>query len=64
MVRMEEMRQSNEIVRQAMDNLPGGKFLADVPGVTLPPIEEVLSNKEARKRHFLFIAKGIRPPCW
>ena len=62
MVRIEEMRQSNEIVRQAIDNLPAGKFLADVPDVTLPPIEEVLSNKEARKRHFLFVAKGIRPP--
>ncbi len=62
MVRIEEMRQSNEIVRQAIDNLPAGKFIADVPDVTLPPIKEVLSNKEARKRHFLFIAKGIRPP--
>lgn len=52
MVRIEEMRQSNEIVRQAISNLPKDKFIADVPDVTLPPIEEVISNKEARKRHF------------
>ena len=61
-VRIEEMRQSNEIVRQAIDNLPAGRFIVDAPGIALPPKSEVKSNAAARKNHSKLIAKGICPP--
>ncbi|MFQ6033002.1 MAG: NADH-quinone oxidoreductase subunit D, partial [Candidatus Zixiibacteriota bacterium] len=47
LVRLEEMRQSLRIVRQALDGIPEGDFVERVPGVVLPPKEEVLSNIEA-----------------
>ena len=61
-VRIEEMRQSNEIVRQAMDNLPSGKFTADAPGVTFPPKEELKSSMESLIHQFKIITEGICPP--
>ena len=41
LVRLEEMRQSNEITRQAMDNLPKGEYIADIPDVALPKKEDL-----------------------
>lgn len=63
MVRIEEMRQSNEIVRQAMDNLPAGKINADAPDVVLPPKEELKSSMESLIHHFKIVTDGICPPA-
>jgi NADH-quinone oxidoreductase subunit D len=62
-VRIEEMRQSNEIVRQAMDNLPSGKSIADAPGVTFPPKEELKSSMESLIHQFKIVTEGICPPA-
>ena len=61
-VRLEEMRQSNEIVRQAMDTIPKGKFIADLPDVTLPPKENLKKSMEAMIHHFKVVTDGICPP--
>ena len=61
-VRLEEMRQSNEIVRQAMDIIPKGKFIADLPDVTLPPKENLKKSMEAMIHHFKVVTDGICPP--
>ena len=61
-VRLEEMRQSNEIVRQAMDTIPKGKFIADLPDVTLPPKENLKKSMEALIHHFKVVTDGICPP--
>ena len=61
-VRLEEMRQSNEIVRQAMDTIPKGKFIAELPDVTLPQKENLKKSMEALIHHFKVVTEGICPP--
>ncbi len=62
LVRLEEMRQSLKIVQQALDGIPQGDFVARVPGVVLPPKEEVLSRIEALIFHFKLVVEGFCPP--
>jgi len=63
LVRLEEMRQSLRIVKQALDGIPQGDFLTRVPGVVLPPKEEVLSTIEALIFHFKLVVEGFCPPA-
>ena len=55
MVRQEEMWQSLNIIRQAIDKLPDGPFHAKVPEFYLPPKEEVYNNMEALIYHFKIV---------
>lgn len=61
-VRIEEMRQSNSIVHQALNLIPKGDFLAKIPNVTLPSKEDVETKMESMISHFKFITDGIQPP--
>ena len=61
-VRIEEMRQSNSIVHQALNLLPKGDFLARIPNVSLPSKEDVETKMESMISHFKFITDGIQPP--
>ena len=63
LVRMEEMRQSLRIMKQAMEGMPEGPYLADVPGVVLPPKPDVLTKMEALIFHFKIITEGFRVPA-
>lgn len=57
--RMEEMRQSNRIIRQCLDKLPDGPVMApDAPKFTLPPKDKVLNDMESMIHHFVLITKG------
>jgi NADH-quinone oxidoreductase subunit D len=62
LVRVEEMRQSLRIVKQALDGIPHGDFVARVPGVVLPPKEQVVSNIESLIYHFKLVVEGFCPP--
>ena len=62
LVRLEEMRQSLRIVQQALDGMPEGPYRAHVPGVVLPPKEDVLSKMESLIFHFKIITEGFKPP--
>ena len=62
LVRVEEMRQSIRIVKQALDGIPAGDYVARVPGVVLPPKEEVMSNIEALIFQFKLVVEGFTPP--
>jgi NADH-quinone oxidoreductase subunit D len=62
LVRIEEMRQSLKIVKQALDGIPEGDHVAYVPGVVLPPKEEVLKNIEALIFQFKLVVEGFSPP--
>ena len=62
LVRIEEMRQSLRIAEQALDGLPEGDFMVRVPGVTLPPKEEVFNSMEALIFHFKTVVEGFSPP--
>ncbi len=48
-VRIEEMRQSTRIIEQALDKLPEGPVMADVPRVIKPPVGEVYSRVESSR---------------
>ncbi|HLG21526.1 MAG TPA: NADH dehydrogenase (quinone) subunit D [Candidatus Manganitrophaceae bacterium] len=61
-VRMEEMRQSLRIIRQALDRLPGGAFRSDDRKVVLPPREELERSMEAVIHHFLISSDGFLVP--
>ncbi|PKK82185.1 MAG: NADH-quinone oxidoreductase subunit D [candidate division Zixibacteria bacterium HGW-Zixibacteria-1] len=62
LVRMEEMKQSLRIAKQALDGMPEGPYRAHVPGVVLPPKEDVLSKMESLIYHFKIITEGFKPP--
>lgn len=62
LVRMEEMRQSNRILKQALEKLPQGEFNCNDPKVSLPPKERVYKDIDALINHFLIIEAGIVPP--
>lgn len=57
-VRMEEFRQSNSIIRQCIEKLPGGAIMADAPKFVLPAKDRVLSDMEHLIHHFVLITKG------
>ncbi len=63
LVRLEEMRQSISILRQAFKQLPDGPVMIDDPRVTLPPKTEAYNTIEAMIRHFKHIVDGIRVPA-
>jgi NADH-quinone oxidoreductase subunit D len=64
LVRMEEMRQSLSIIRQALAQIPEGPINAADPSVVLPEKKDVYTNIEALMNHFKLImpGHGIRPP--
>jgi NADH-quinone oxidoreductase subunit D len=62
LVRVEEMRQSLRIIKQALAGIPKGDYVARVPGVVLPPKEEVVSNIEALIFQFKLVVEGFSPP--
>ena len=61
-IRMEEMRQSARIVRQALDFLPQGEINVHDPKVVLPPKEEVYTDISALIHHFKIVSGGFNPP--
>lgn len=52
MVRQNEIWESLKIIRQALDNMPQGKWYADVPDFYLPPKSDVYTKMEALIYHF------------
>src|SRR5438445_11517779 len=62
-VRVEEMRQSARIVKQALEGMPGGPFTADAPKVVLPEREKMKTQMEALIYHFKIVTEGFRVPA-
>jgi NADH-quinone oxidoreductase subunit D len=60
--RMEEMRQSLRILRQAIDRLPGGSINVDDPRVILPPKTAAMNDMESMIHHFKVVMEGVRAP--
>ncbi len=63
LVRMEEMRQSVRIVRQALEGLPEGPFIANAPGIVLPDRDTMKTQMEALIFHFKLVVDGFAPPA-
>jgi NADH-quinone oxidoreductase subunit D len=64
LVRMEEMKQSAKILRQAVEELPDGPVNADDRSIVLPPKEEVYTSIEGLMNHFKLVMTdhGLEPP--
>ena len=69
LVRMEEMRQSVRIIRQCLDQLPGGpdnaaKEPVNIPdGKTiLPPKDKVMTSMEELIHQFILVTQGVNAP--
>jgi NADH-quinone oxidoreductase subunit D len=62
LVRIEEMRQSNRIIRQALEGMPSGSHQADAPGIVLPDREKMKTQMEALIYHFKIVTEGFRVP--
>jgi NADH-quinone oxidoreductase subunit D len=60
--RMEEMRQSMRILRQAIERLPGGPINVDDPRVILPPKTAAMNDMESMIHHFKVVMEGVRAP--
>ena len=62
-VRVEEMRQSVRICRQALEGMPGGPWQADAPHVVLPEREKMKTQMESLIYHFKIVTEGFRVPA-
>ena len=63
-VRMEEMRQSVRIIRQAVANIPPGPIMAKIPKVIKPPVGEAYMSIEAPKGElgYFIVSDGSTQP--
>ena len=62
LVRMEEMRQSQRIVQQAMDKLPDGPINSPDAKILLPEKKAVLTKMEELIHQFINVTEGINAP--
>src|SRR5258706_5956814 len=63
LVRVEEMRESVKIAKQALEGLPEGPIKADAPHVVLPDREKMKTEMEALIYHFKIVTEGFRVPA-
>ncbi|SRR5579884_3194413 len=62
LVRMLEMEQSLNIVKQALEGMPTGSYRVSNLKVAPPPKWELAGNMEALIHHFKMYTEGYRPP--
>jgi NADH-quinone oxidoreductase subunit D len=65
-VRIQEMRESVKICRQAMDFLaamPTGRITADAPKIVLPDREQMKTQMESLIHHFKIVTEGFAVPA-
>jgi NADH-quinone oxidoreductase subunit D len=62
LVRVQEMRESNRILKQTLKRLPEGLIRTQKPGVIFPPQEEIYSRMESLIHHFMLVVEGLKPP--
>ena len=63
MCRVQELRESIGIVRQALDGMPEGRFKADAPGIVLPDREKMKTQMESLIYHFKIVTEGFSVPA-
>src|SRR5579862_6534713 len=61
-VRLEEMRQSARIIKQALEGMPEGAWQASAPKIVLPEREKMKTQMEALIYHFKIVTEGFRVP--
>ncbi len=63
LIRIDEMRQSVDIIEQILDGLPAGAWQADDRKVVLPPRHELHTSMESLIHHFKLVTEGFRVPA-
>jgi NADH-quinone oxidoreductase subunit D len=61
-VRVRELRESQKIVKQALEGIPEGPVKADAPHVVLPDREKMKTQMEALIYHFKIVTEGFTVP--
>jgi len=62
-LRVQELRESNSIARQALEGVPEGAVKADAPKVVLPDREKMKTEMEALIYHFKIVTEGFPVPA-
>ncbi len=62
-LRMEEMRESVKICRQALEGMPSGPIKADAPKIVLPDREKMKTEMESLIHHFKIVTEGFAVPA-
>jgi len=63
LVRLDEMRESVNIIQQALDGMPEGPIKADAPKIVLPDREKMKTQMEALIHHFKIVTEGFAVPA-
>jgi NADH-quinone oxidoreductase subunit D len=63
MIRIDEMRQSVDLIERILDGLPEGPWIADDRKVVLPPRHELHTSMESLIHHFKLVTEGFRVPA-
>jgi NADH-quinone oxidoreductase subunit D len=63
LLRLEEMRESTNIIQQALDGMPEGPIKADAPKIVLPDREKMKTQMESLIHHFKIITEGFAVPA-
>lgn len=63
LVRMEEMRQSVKIIRQCIEQMPGGPIKVDDRKVSPPPRADMKRSMESLIHHFKLFTEGYHVPA-
>jgi NADH-quinone oxidoreductase subunit B/C/D len=62
LLRVEEMRQSLRIIRQAAEMMPGGRYVSDDCRYVVPQRKEMLQDIETLIHHFVNVTRGPKIP--
>jgi NADH dehydrogenase I D subunit len=62
LVRVEEMRQSLRIIKQAADRMPSGRYITGDYRYAIPPKEETLRDIESHIHHYINVTRGPKIP--
>jgi len=63
LVRVEEMRQSCNLMKQAIENMPSGETMVDDRKITPPKRSEIQDSMEALIHHFKLYTEGFHVPA-
>lgn len=61
--RVQELRESQKICRQALEGMPTGPIKADAPKIILPDREKMKTQMEALIYHFKIVTEGFTVPA-